>query len=159
MHLTVYNLGRNAPTTQLEAARMAYGVRDTHIADPASMKIDPAKLIDKAFAKKLAGKIDRAKRHGKLGGTESEARPPYRGDRRSDQPLLLAREVEMRAPVRQRIAGLGTDAAHGLEPALGRAKDLARIVAELLQEPVERNRADVGQVVHNHERLPLGQGI
>jgi gamma-glutamyltranspeptidase/glutathione hydrolase len=47
---------------QLEAARMAYGVRDTHIADPAHMRIDPAKLIDKEFAKRLAGKIDRSRR-------------------------------------------------------------------------------------------------
>ena len=46
----------------LEAARMAYGVRDTHIADPAYMRVDVPDLLDKAFAKKLAGKIDQARR-------------------------------------------------------------------------------------------------
>jgi gamma-glutamyltranspeptidase / glutathione hydrolase len=46
----------------LEAARMAYGVRDTHIADPAHMRVDVSALLDKAFAKKLAGKIDLARR-------------------------------------------------------------------------------------------------
>jgi gamma-glutamyltranspeptidase / glutathione hydrolase len=44
----------------LEAARMAYGVRDAHIADPAYMRVTVSDLLDKAFAKKLAGKIDRA---------------------------------------------------------------------------------------------------
>ncbi|HEY0223360.1 MAG TPA: gamma-glutamyltransferase [Pseudolabrys sp.] len=46
----------------LEAARMAYGVRDTHIADPAHMRVAVSALIDKAFAKKLAAKIDPARR-------------------------------------------------------------------------------------------------
>jgi gamma-glutamyltranspeptidase / glutathione hydrolase len=43
----------------LEAARMAYAVRDTHIADAAHMRASVPALNDKAFAKKLAGKIDR----------------------------------------------------------------------------------------------------
>jgi gamma-glutamyltranspeptidase/glutathione hydrolase len=46
----------------LEAARMAYGIRDTHIAEPAYMKFSALQLIDKGFAKKLAAKIDRSKR-------------------------------------------------------------------------------------------------
>ncbi|MGI8526590.1 MAG: gamma-glutamyltransferase [Pseudolabrys sp.] len=46
----------------LEAARIGYAVRDTHIADPKSMGIDAAKLLDKAWAKDLAGKIDPKKR-------------------------------------------------------------------------------------------------
>jgi gamma-glutamyltranspeptidase/glutathione hydrolase len=46
----------------LEAARMAYAVRDTHIADPAHMRVKAAELIDKAFAAGLAGRIDRARR-------------------------------------------------------------------------------------------------
>jgi gamma-glutamyltranspeptidase/glutathione hydrolase len=46
----------------LEAARMAYGVRDTHIADPAHMRVEVPALLDKAFAKKLAGKIDLTRR-------------------------------------------------------------------------------------------------
>ena len=46
----------------LEAARMAYGVRDTHIADPAHMRVDVPALLDKAFAKRLAAKIDLTKR-------------------------------------------------------------------------------------------------
>jgi gamma-glutamyltranspeptidase/glutathione hydrolase len=55
-------LGAERFHLQLEAARMAYGVRDTHIAEPAYMKVDPLKLIDKGFAKTLAGKIDRSRR-------------------------------------------------------------------------------------------------
>jgi gamma-glutamyltranspeptidase/glutathione hydrolase len=46
----------------LEAARMAYGVRDTHIADPAHMRVEVPALLDKAFAIRLAGKIDLTKR-------------------------------------------------------------------------------------------------
>jgi gamma-glutamyltranspeptidase/glutathione hydrolase len=46
----------------LEAARIAFAVRDTHIADPAHMRIEVGALNDKAFAKSLAGKIDPARR-------------------------------------------------------------------------------------------------
>ena len=46
----------------LEAARMAYAVRDTHIAEPAFMRVPAAVLNEKAFAKELAGRIDRGKR-------------------------------------------------------------------------------------------------
>jgi gamma-glutamyltranspeptidase / glutathione hydrolase len=55
-------LGAERFHLMLEAARMAYGVRDTHIADPAHMRVKTADLLDKAFAKKLAGNIDRNKR-------------------------------------------------------------------------------------------------
>ena len=44
----------------LEAARLAYGVRDAHIADPAAMRVSPLDLLDKNFAATLAGRIDRA---------------------------------------------------------------------------------------------------
>jgi gamma-glutamyltranspeptidase/glutathione hydrolase len=46
----------------LEAARIAYAVRDTHIADPAYMRVSVPALLDKAFAKTLAAKIERARR-------------------------------------------------------------------------------------------------
>jgi gamma-glutamyltranspeptidase/glutathione hydrolase len=46
----------------LEAARMAFAVRDTHIADPEHMRIGVPALLDKKFARSLAGKIDRARR-------------------------------------------------------------------------------------------------
>jgi gamma-glutamyltranspeptidase/glutathione hydrolase len=46
----------------LEAARMAFAVRDTHVADPAHMRIAAASLIDKGFAGTLANRIDRGKR-------------------------------------------------------------------------------------------------
>jgi gamma-glutamyltranspeptidase/glutathione hydrolase len=46
----------------LEAARLAYAVRDTHVADPAFMRAPVARLLDKAFAAGLAGRIDRARR-------------------------------------------------------------------------------------------------
>ena len=46
----------------LEAARLAFGVRDTYIADPAHMREPVAGLLDKAFAKKLSRLLDPAKR-------------------------------------------------------------------------------------------------
>ncbi len=46
----------------LEAARLGYAVRDTHIADAAHMRIPVADLLDKGFAKTLAAKIDMNKR-------------------------------------------------------------------------------------------------
>src|SRR5207237_3922996 len=46
----------------LEAARLAFGVRDTHIADPAFMREPVAGLLDKGFAKKLAKLLDPDKR-------------------------------------------------------------------------------------------------
>jgi gamma-glutamyltranspeptidase / glutathione hydrolase len=46
----------------LEAARLAYAVRDTHIADPAHMRVPVSALIDKAFARDLAARIDRTRR-------------------------------------------------------------------------------------------------
>lgn len=47
---------------QLEAARLAYAVRDTHIADPAHMRVPVPALLDKAFARALAERIDLRKR-------------------------------------------------------------------------------------------------
>ena len=46
----------------LEAARMAFAVRDTHVADPAWMRASVPSLIDKGFAAALANRIDRGKR-------------------------------------------------------------------------------------------------
>ena len=46
----------------LEAARLAYGARDAHLADPAHMRIAVPSLIDKGFAKNLAGRIDPMRR-------------------------------------------------------------------------------------------------
>jgi gamma-glutamyltranspeptidase/glutathione hydrolase len=46
----------------LEAARIAYAIRDTHIADPAFMREPVAGLLDKGFAAKLAGLLDPARR-------------------------------------------------------------------------------------------------
>jgi gamma-glutamyltranspeptidase/glutathione hydrolase len=42
----------------LEAARIAFAARDKHIADPKAMRIDVAALLDKAWAKTLAARID-----------------------------------------------------------------------------------------------------
>ena len=49
----------------LEAARLAYAIRDTHIADSAHMRVPVNDLLDKGFAKRLAAKID-LKRRAKL---------------------------------------------------------------------------------------------
>ncbi len=46
----------------LEAARLAFAVRDTHVADPKFMRIAAASLVDKAFAARLAARIDFEKR-------------------------------------------------------------------------------------------------
>jgi gamma-glutamyltranspeptidase/glutathione hydrolase len=46
----------------LEAARLAYAVRDTHIADPAFMRTPVPALLDKSFAGALARRIDPARR-------------------------------------------------------------------------------------------------
>ena len=55
-------LGADRFHLQLEAARMAFAVRDTHIAEPSHMRVAVPALNDKAFAKTLAGKIDRTRR-------------------------------------------------------------------------------------------------
>lgn len=55
-------LGADRFHLQLEAARMAFAVRDTHIAEPSRMRVKVSALNDKAFAKTLAAKIDRNKR-------------------------------------------------------------------------------------------------
>jgi gamma-glutamyltranspeptidase/glutathione hydrolase len=46
----------------LEAARLGYAVRDTHIADAAHMRMPVADLLDKSWGKKLASLIDMNKR-------------------------------------------------------------------------------------------------
>ncbi|MBD9374192.1 gamma-glutamyltransferase [Rhizobium sp. ARZ01] len=46
----------------LEAARLAFGIRDLHIADPQSMREPTAGLLDKDFAKKLAKLLDPGRR-------------------------------------------------------------------------------------------------
>ena len=55
-------LGPDRYHLMLEAARIGFAVRDTHIAEPSFMRVATAALNDKAFAKTLAAKIDRAKR-------------------------------------------------------------------------------------------------
>ena len=59
---TLEPLGAERFHIMLEAARMAFAVRDTYIAEPSRMKVSVAALNDKAFAKTLAAKIDRSKR-------------------------------------------------------------------------------------------------
>jgi gamma-glutamyltranspeptidase/glutathione hydrolase len=46
----------------LEAARLAFGVRDAHISDPVTMRAAVPALLDRGFAAELAGHIDREKR-------------------------------------------------------------------------------------------------
>lgn len=46
----------------LEAGRLAYAVRDTHVADPSFMRMAVPRLLDRTFAADLADKIDRTKR-------------------------------------------------------------------------------------------------
>ncbi|HMA74302.1 MAG TPA: gamma-glutamyltransferase family protein [Xanthobacteraceae bacterium] len=46
----------------LEAARLAYAVRDTHVADPKSMRVSVPSLLDKGFTREIADRIDRRRR-------------------------------------------------------------------------------------------------
>jgi gamma-glutamyltranspeptidase/glutathione hydrolase len=55
-------LGPDRFHLMLEAARLGFAVRDTHIAEPSFMRVPVAALNDKAFAKTLAAKLDRTKR-------------------------------------------------------------------------------------------------
>ena len=55
-------LGAERYHLALEAARLAFGVRDTHIADPAFMREPVAGLLDKGFARKLSALLDPGKR-------------------------------------------------------------------------------------------------
>jgi gamma-glutamyltranspeptidase / glutathione hydrolase len=55
-------LGTDRFHLTLEAARLAYAIRDRHLADPLAMRASVAGLIDKAFAGKLADRIDPARR-------------------------------------------------------------------------------------------------
>ena len=55
-------LGPDRFHLMLEAARMAYAVRDTHIADPAHMRVSVSALLGKDFARTLAARIDPARR-------------------------------------------------------------------------------------------------
>ena len=59
-------LGPDRFHLMLEGARLAYAVRDAHVAEPSAMRVTVAKLIDKAFAAKLAGCIDRTRRVPRL---------------------------------------------------------------------------------------------
>jgi gamma-glutamyltranspeptidase/glutathione hydrolase len=59
---TLDPLGPDRFHLALEAARLAYAVRDTHLADPAFMRASVPALLDKKFAAGLAGLIDRARR-------------------------------------------------------------------------------------------------
>lgn len=55
-------LGAERAHLAVEAARLAYAVRDTHITDPAYMRTPVAALLDKTFAARLAAKLDPEKR-------------------------------------------------------------------------------------------------
>lgn len=55
-------LGADRFHLMLEAARMGFSVRDTHIAELSRMRVATTALNDKAFAKTLAAKLDRSKR-------------------------------------------------------------------------------------------------
>jgi gamma-glutamyltranspeptidase / glutathione hydrolase len=55
-------LGPDRLHIALESARLAYAVRDTHIADPIAMRASVPMLLDKNLAANLADRIDRARR-------------------------------------------------------------------------------------------------
>ncbi|MBM3530139.1 MAG: gamma-glutamyltransferase [Alphaproteobacteria bacterium] len=55
-------LGPDRFHLMLEAARLGFAVRDTHIAEPSHMRVSVEALNDKAFAKRLASRLDPNKR-------------------------------------------------------------------------------------------------
>ncbi|MCZ7660249.1 MAG: gamma-glutamyltransferase family protein [Xanthobacteraceae bacterium] len=55
-------LGTDRFHLALEAARLAFAVRDTHVADPAFMRTPVPSLLDKGFARSLARHIDMTRR-------------------------------------------------------------------------------------------------
>jgi len=63
-----FDMGRLDPVSAerfhlaVEAGRLAYAVRDTHVGDPDYMRFSVPELIDKAFAARLAKRIDPQKR-------------------------------------------------------------------------------------------------
>jgi len=61
-------LGADRLHLELEAGRLAYGMRDLHVSDPASAKITPEELLSAATADRLRGRIspDRAMPTGPL---------------------------------------------------------------------------------------------
>jgi gamma-glutamyltranspeptidase / glutathione hydrolase len=46
----------------LESARLAYAVRDAHVAEPKAMRVEVNSLLDKKFATQLARRVDRSRR-------------------------------------------------------------------------------------------------
>ena len=71
--------------------------------------------------------------------------------------LLLAREIEVLAPVRDRATDRRANALHLLQLRRACGKDRARITAEFSEQTIERDRTDVRQRVQNQHRLPFGQ--
>jgi gamma-glutamyltranspeptidase/glutathione hydrolase len=55
-------LGADRLHLMVEASRLAYGVRDAHIADPTHMRTSVEALLDKRFAKTLAARLDPARK-------------------------------------------------------------------------------------------------
>ena len=51
---------------EIEAARLAYAVRDAMLADPEHMTVSPEELAGRAFAEKLAGQIDASRRNATI---------------------------------------------------------------------------------------------
>ena len=51
----------------MEAARLAYGVRDTYVADPEKADVPIKHLLSKSLARELAGRIDPKRRREDLG--------------------------------------------------------------------------------------------
>jgi gamma-glutamyltranspeptidase/glutathione hydrolase len=58
----------------LEAARLAYAVRDAHVADPIAMRSSVEELLNKALARRLAERIDPAR------CLDTNSAPLYAGD-------------------------------------------------------------------------------
>ena len=67
----------------LEAARLAFGVRDTHIADPAFMRVPVPDLLDKGFAKKLSALLDPEQARAAAEGADAHERHDLHDGRRS----------------------------------------------------------------------------
>ena len=98
---------RTAPSARIfrwKPARLAYAVRDTHIADPAFMRMAVPRLLDRDFAADLADKIDRTQALGSAAGAGSARRydARHRGRSRPQRGLDHQFAVRRRSVRRSR---------------------------------------------------------
>jgi hypothetical protein len=72
-------------------------------------------------------------------------------------PILFPRQIEVILPRGQRGQDHRAHPLHSAKTLRGAAQDFARIATHCLEQPVQRNGANIRQRVHHEESLPLGE--